>query len=100
MLENQSNSKEAQDFSPEKDDSASELGIHGRQHDAHAAAAEGSGDDESSDRRRRRRRSPRAVARSVLKKVLKWAALHPTELDDDWRRARSGQPLIPIPPLP
>ena len=36
----------------------------------------------------------------VLKKVLEWASLHPFELDDDWQRARTGQPLLPIPPLP
>jgi hypothetical protein len=36
----------------------------------------------------------------VLKRVLEWAALHPAELDDNWQRARNGQPLLPIPPLP
>jgi hypothetical protein len=35
----------------------------------------------------------------VLKPVLEWAALHPADLDDDWLRARNGQPLLPIPPL-
>ncbi len=36
----------------------------------------------------------------VLKKELEWAELHPTELDENWQRARNGQPLLPIPPLP
>jgi hypothetical protein len=40
------------------------------------------------------------LPRSALKKVLEWAALPPAELDDNWQRARQGQPLVPIPPLP
>jgi hypothetical protein len=40
------------------------------------------------------------LPRKVLKKVLEWANLHPAELDVDWQRARSGLPLLPIPPLP
>jgi hypothetical protein len=36
----------------------------------------------------------------VLKMVLKWAGLHPDELDQNWQFARQGQPLLPIPPLP
>jgi hypothetical protein len=36
----------------------------------------------------------------VLKRVLDWAGLHPNELDDDWQRARAGQPLLQIDPLP
>jgi hypothetical protein len=41
-----------------------------------------------------------SLPRRVLKMVLEWAGLHPVELDDDWQRARNGQPLLPIPPLP
>ena len=41
-----------------------------------------------------------SLSPKVLKKVMEWAGLHPTELDDDWQRARSGLPLQPIPPLP
>jgi hypothetical protein len=36
----------------------------------------------------------------LLKKVLEWAALHPGELTDNWQRARTGQRLQQIPPLP
>jgi hypothetical protein len=31
--------------------------------------------------------------------VLEWAALHRSELQDDWERARQGMPLEPIAPL-
>ena len=31
--------------------------------------------------------------------VLEWMRLHRTELLEDWRRARAGQPLVRIPPL-
>jgi Domain of unknown function (DUF4160) len=41
-----------------------------------------------------------ALPSRVLKLVLEWAGLHPAELDDNWQRARNGQPLLPIPPLP
>jgi len=41
-----------------------------------------------------------SLPRNVLKVVLQWAALHATELDDNWQRARNGQPLAPIAPLP
>ena len=41
-----------------------------------------------------------SLPNKVLKKVMEWAALYPNELDDDWQRARNGQPLLPIPPLP
>lgn len=41
-----------------------------------------------------------ALPSKVLKLVLEWAGLHPGELNDDWQRARNGQPLLPIPPLP
>lgn len=32
--------------------------------------------------------------------VLEWAALHRAELQLDWARARAGEPLEPIEPLP
>ena len=32
--------------------------------------------------------------------VIKWAAAHQDELRDNWRRARSHRPLVPIEPLP
>jgi hypothetical protein len=35
-----------------------------------------------------------------LKLVLRWADLHPAELEENWQRARTGQALLPIPPLP
>jgi hypothetical protein len=41
-----------------------------------------------------------SLPRNVLKLVLSWAGLHTTELDDNWQRARAGQPLLPVPPLP
>jgi hypothetical protein len=41
-----------------------------------------------------------ALPRKVLRKVLRWATLHAEELEADWQRARTGQPLVPIPPLP
>jgi hypothetical protein len=41
-----------------------------------------------------------ALPKGALKDVLKWAALHAAELDDDWNRARAGQALDQIPPLP
>jgi hypothetical protein len=41
-----------------------------------------------------------SLPRKVLREVLKWARLHPAELDDNWQRARNGQPLVPIAPLP
>ena len=31
--------------------------------------------------------------------VLEWMRLHRTELLEDWRRARVGEPLVRIPPL-
>ena len=40
------------------------------------------------------------LSASVLKQVLAWAAQHAAELDDNGQRARAGQPLAPIPPLP
>jgi hypothetical protein len=35
----------------------------------------------------------------ALRLVEEWASAHPTELAEDWDRARSGQPLEPIAPL-
>lgn len=32
--------------------------------------------------------------------VSEWAAAHQEELRDNWKRARSHEPLIPIEPLP
>ncbi|MES1244328.1 MAG: DUF4160 domain-containing protein [Acidobacteriota bacterium] len=40
------------------------------------------------------RLSPRA-----LRMVLEWAALHQSELLEDWQRARSQEPLSAIEPL-
>ena len=31
--------------------------------------------------------------------VLEWLALHRDELRANWERARTGQPLVPVPPL-
>ena len=31
--------------------------------------------------------------------VLEWLALYRNELEANWERARSGEPLAPIPPL-
>lgn len=31
--------------------------------------------------------------------VLEWRAIHVAELLENWRNARSGQPLTPVPPL-
>ena len=36
----------------------------------------------------------------ALRLVREWAELHRGELEEDWRRARAGQPLIRIAPLP
>lgn len=40
------------------------------------------------------------IPRSLLKKVLQWAAIHDHELNDNWQRAVAGQPVQPIAPLP
>jgi hypothetical protein len=40
------------------------------------------------------------LPRKELNMVLRWAALHPEELEDDWQLARGGRPLAPIAPLP
>jgi Domain of unknown function (DUF4160) len=36
----------------------------------------------------------------ALRLVYEWAELHGTELQADWAKARSRQPLDTIPPLP
>jgi Domain of unknown function (DUF4160) len=36
----------------------------------------------------------------ALRLVREWATLHRAELEADWQRARDGQPLDRIPPLP
>ena len=41
-----------------------------------------------------------SLPRRLLKIVIQWAELHPAELQANWQRARAGQPLLPIPPLP
>jgi len=35
----------------------------------------------------------------VLGLVMEWTALHQQELREDWNRARTLQPLVPITPL-
>lgn len=39
------------------------------------------------------------LPRRALAMVLEWAALHRTELWDNWERARKGLPLVQIEPL-
>jgi len=39
------------------------------------------------------------LPRRALALVLEWAALHRTELRDDWQRARNGATLKEIEPL-
>lgn len=41
-----------------------------------------------------------SLPRAQMKLVLEWAALHQEELLDNWERARAGQRLAPIAPLP
>jgi len=40
-----------------------------------------------------------SLPRRALRMVEEWAATHATELAEDWERARSGEPLVPIAPL-
>ena len=40
-----------------------------------------------------------SLPRRALALVLEWAALHRSELRDDWRRARHGEALKEIAPL-
>lgn len=35
----------------------------------------------------------------ALALALEWTRLHRSELLEDWRRARAGEPLVRIPPL-
>jgi hypothetical protein len=39
------------------------------------------------------------LGRRQLRLVLAWAELHQDELRENWRRARLGETLKPIPPL-
>jgi hypothetical protein len=39
------------------------------------------------------------LPRRALALVLEWAALHRTELQENWQRARDGLPPLPIEPL-
>jgi hypothetical protein len=41
-----------------------------------------------------------ALRKNALRRVETWAALHIAELEDNWQRARNGNILLPIPPLP
>ena len=38
-------------------------------------------------------------SRTALRLIKEWAGLHRTDLEEDWRRARSGQQLNYIEPL-
>lgn len=40
-----------------------------------------------------------SLPRRALALVLEWAALHRSELSDDWKRARNGETLKEIEPL-
>lgn len=40
-----------------------------------------------------------SLPRRALALVLEWAAMHRSELHDDWQRARTGQTLNEIEPL-
>lgn len=40
-----------------------------------------------------------SLPRRALALILEWAALHRTELREDWRRARNGETLNEIEPL-
>lgn len=39
------------------------------------------------------------LPRRALALVLEWNRVHRTDLLENWRRARSGEPLVKIPPL-
>lgn len=41
-----------------------------------------------------------SLSERALRLVREWASLHRDELEADWRRARDGQPLERIDPLP
>jgi len=36
----------------------------------------------------------------ALRLILEWVGLHRDDLLADWDRARRGEPLVPVPPLP
>ena len=40
-----------------------------------------------------------SLPRRARRMVQEWAATHRLELEDDWERARAGEPLIRIEPL-
>jgi len=40
------------------------------------------------------------MPRHVVRRVREWGFAHRAELMDNWNRAREGQPLNPIDPLP
>jgi hypothetical protein len=40
------------------------------------------------------------VGRRQLRFVVAWAELHQQELSENWRRARAGETLRPVEPLP
>ena len=39
------------------------------------------------------------LPRRALALVLEWNRVHRTDLLENWRRARAGEPLVKIPPL-
>lgn len=39
------------------------------------------------------------LPRRALALVLEWTRVHRTDLLENWRRARAGEPLVRIPPL-
>jgi hypothetical protein len=39
------------------------------------------------------------VPARALRLIQEWMALHADEVLANWRRARAGEPLLPIPPL-
>ena len=40
-----------------------------------------------------------SLPRRAQRLVEEWGQLHASELNEDWRLARAGQPLLPIDPL-
>jgi hypothetical protein len=40
-----------------------------------------------------------SLPRRAKRLVMEWTRKHRTELQDDWGRAQTGQPLAPIDPL-
>ncbi len=39
------------------------------------------------------------LPRRAMKLVQDWLASHRNEMDENWRRARTGRPLLTVPPL-